>query len=321
MSSKKNIPKKVKASTKKQSCQWMSKLDPHDIPDCSYGTTLTQTSIANFVSPSNKVKRKIVNPMKKKQDIIDLCQSESIGMFTKKKDDVEVIDITDDRSAAIKSGQLLPGTPISLIRSNYSLYFSYDPRGLKVTPLKIGYCMYCKCPSNYCAEKVFGHICYKRCETKIYSKGCHRFDDEAIEDMYRKVYTKMLFAKMSFNNISYTTTHLYRIPKCMKLNSYSRLLARVKRDNKKSDKLLWDDDFDMSKEELNAFAKRHCPDYKHTYDYSIDFSKQEDEEEKKYMKELEEDAKTVKRSAVEQVADVSPLFKVAKQEVKKEKRK
>jgi hypothetical protein len=292
MSSKKSISKKQSKAT---TGVWLSRLDPHDIPGVTYGTTLPekkQSSIAKFVSPpANKSVRTIPKPTKKKKQTIDLSNS-----FNDETEEKEVIDMTGDGAAiAGVPGKLLPGTPISLIRSTYSLYFSYDPRGSTVSPLKIGYCKHCRCPLNYCAEKVFGHICYKRCVTKIYNKGTHHHNEDTIENMYRRTYTKMLYAKMCFNNITYSVRNLYHVPKCMKVGSYGRLQARVKKDNEKDDKLLWDDDFDMTKKQLDVFAARHCRNNDDKYDYSVDFSKQEDEEENNYIKDNEEKKKTKKK--------------------------
>ena len=145
-------------------------------------------------------------------------------------------------------------------------------------------------------------------------------DEDVIEDMYKKVYMKMIYAKMCFNNISYASTNLYHIPKCMSMTSFKRLKDRVKRDNTKDDKLLWDSDWDMSEKELNTFLKKHCPVYQHAYDYSVDFSKQEDEEEQKYIKELREKIKKSKISDVEQAVNVTPMFKVMKKKVNMEKK-
>ena len=96
---------------------------------------------------------------------------------SRKKTKDGVIDLTD-----LKEEDLLPGTPLDLIKSQHSLFYLYNPRGFnKRRFLPPGYCVYCRCPENYCADKVFGEICCVGAIEIMHENGTH--DDFDVREM------------------------------------------------------------------------------------------------------------------------------------------
>jgi hypothetical protein len=79
---------------------------------------------------------------------------------------VEIIDLTQPSS-------------IETIRKENRLYFSYDPRGIENDDhLPEDYCLMCRCPNQYCAEKMFGKYLYKLMEKQISRMGFEYYDKE-----------------------------------------------------------------------------------------------------------------------------------------------
>ena len=97
--------------------------------------------------------KRIGNPYKRKD-----CSSSTIispDKIKREKTDNHVVDMT------------LPPT-MKQLREDASLFFTYDPRGdSNAAFLNDQYCTDCLCPTPYCAEKLFGPMCYKHVERMV----------------------------------------------------------------------------------------------------------------------------------------------------------
>ena len=116
---------------------------------------------------------------------------------------------------------LLPGTPLDLIKTQQSLFFQYNPKGYdKRKKLPVGYCSHCCCPDNYCSDKVFGTIVSEHALDIMHECGSH--DDFGTREMkffFCKAYTNAVKNKMRWNKIDFevgtTSLDVYNTPMCM----------------------------------------------------------------------------------------------------------
>ena len=183
-----------------------------------------------------------------------------------------------------------PPAPLSLIRKQNKLYFSYDPRGYKTDPLPIGFCVHCRCPLVYCAEVVFGEMSLNHAETLAYTPGPHCTEERSdMKELFDRAYTKLVFAKIKFNHIDLGVEETKRsffalkIPKCMKRNSLKRFLAKI---------------------ESNNYP-----------DFGEDWDEEKEEEESRKNGTWTPQHPIMKRTAMEQSQDISVMFKKIKQVV------
>ena len=184
--------------------------------------------------------------------------------------------------------------PLSLIRKQNKLYFSYDPRGYKTDPLPDDYCVHCRCPTVYCAEVVFGVMSLNHAETLAYSPGPHCTGERSdMKELFDRAYTKLVFAKIKFNGIDLGVAETKRsffalkIPKCMKRQSLKKFQAKI---------------------EANNYP-----------DFGEDWDEEKEEEESKKNGTWTTQHPIMKRTATEQAQDISVMFKRIKQIVKEEK--
>ena len=181
--------------------------------------------------------------------------------------------------------------PLSLIRAQNKLYFSYDPRGYPTDPLPQDFCKHCRCPNIYCAEVVFGHISIDHAQTLAYTSGPHStLDCVDMKEMFDRAYTKLVFAKLGFNGFVLTVSETQtsykalKIPRCVKKQSLKKFLLLIEDQN--------------------------YP------DFGEDWDEEKEEEELKKAGKWNAEHPIMKRTAIEQSQDISALFKKIKQEVK-----
>ena len=151
-----------------------------------------------------------------------------------KEKDPHVIDLT----TFTHEEELLPGTPLEVIKNQHSLFYRYDPRGYKPKKkLPSGYCLHCRCPNSYCAEQIFGKMCAGHGYSILLENGCHKeFDSSDVRFFYQKAYTAAVSSKMRWNKISFgcehTTMTLFDVPECIKRGSLRYLQLEFQRDKK-----------------------------------------------------------------------------------------
>ena len=210
---------------------------------------------------------------------------------------IEIIDLTCPAS-------------IETIRKENNLYFTYDPRGVENDDdLPKDYCIECRCPTPYCAEKMFGKHLYKYMEILIGRMGFDYYKKE--KDIHWDIlshYINMLEMKLCFNNIALGDWKLDNhtlLPMCIKQGSYRKLLDDVS---------LWKH---REIEDAPVTTVMEFINDDEINDGLPPLLKRQDsgsDDEGDDLPSLHTTS-PVKRTAVEQASDVSPLFKEIKKRV------
>ena len=190
-------------------------------------------------------------------EIIDLTgpeYDEPVVVRSLKPIEEMIVSLKNARKVRQASHQLisddnLHGTPVYMIKNQYPMFYSYDPRGVpKTDKLPQGYCRSCRCPLNYCSETILGPMVTKRCDYEIYKRvGIQAFDDGwDIEQVYRKAYTDAVHGKMMWNNIyfpmSYDTLFQLYVPNCMRRGSLSEVKEEFSKEKERQLALEGDDE-------------------------------------------------------------------------------
>ena len=210
---------------------------------------------------------------------------------------IEIIDLTCHPS-------------IETIRKENHLYFTYDPRGVEFDDeLPTDHCLVCRCPTPYCAEKMFGRHLYKYMEIMIGRMGFEYYKKEkTIHWDTLSHYINMLEMKLSFNNIALSDWKLDNhtlLPMCIKNGSYRQLLDDVvlwkhrEVDDKPTNAVMEFVNDDEINDGLPPLLKRQ------------DSGSDDEGDEPPTL----DTTSLVKRTTIEQASDVSPLFKVIKKMV------
>jgi hypothetical protein len=205
--------------------RWMSQSSSSSSATMNVGYRKKRTN-SIIISPTTHVTKK--KKTSRKQGNLSNPQPTAA-----KKKDPKVIDLT-----FAKEEDLLPGTPLDIIKSEHSLFFMYNPRGYKMSKkLPRGYCLHCRCPNSYCAERIFGKMCADHGYSILLEQGTiNDFDDSDVRFFYKKAYTEAVSNKMRWNNISFGCEHssitLFDVPECIKRGSLSNLQKEIKKNTK-----------------------------------------------------------------------------------------
>ena len=148
------------------------------------------------------------------------------------------------------------------IRSQHLLFFSYDPRGVrKSSNLPIGYCMHCRCPLPYCADIVIAPDVYEELFFLLYLYTYKTIEDTSprgLRILFKYYYKRAVHAKMRCNQIhfpmGFDLSEGYRMPTCIKRNTFQRLLDLVQNKTKEEE----ENPEDLSEIELERFATKYC---------------------------------------------------------------
>ena len=132
--------------------------------------------------------------------------------------------VTTTKPKEEKEYKVSVGSTYGDIKRSHKLYFTYDPRGYKTQPLPKGYCEFCRCPMNYCAEIVFGVMSKDHALTKVYTPGTyHDKDDRGVmKQVFDEAYTEAVFSKLRWNGFNLNAIEVeeswrkVKIPLCMK---------------------------------------------------------------------------------------------------------
>ena len=138
--------------------------------------------------------------------------------------------------------------PLHIIQRNNPLFFTYDPRGVKKgTPLPIGHCKHCRCPTIYCADIVLGKITTAHTEFLLYRNAKKSLVDESREALkytFRECYSKAIMSKMRTNGIffpwGFSLDIVYRLPWCVRDNSLMRFLHNVEEEKEREEEGSYD---------------------------------------------------------------------------------
>lgn len=113
--------------------------------------------------------------------------------------------------------------PLSLIKRDNKVFYSYDPRGVPYEDyLPLNYCNDCRCPKPYCANIMFTDMVYNHVMHLVLKNGSESYEDtDSICEEVSDVYTNLIHSKMMWNNIPFEScdkgTYL-RLPACMAPN-------------------------------------------------------------------------------------------------------
>ena len=329
---------KATVSSLASSYNWMKKQNPTDIPEQSHENR-TRSNVhplpfSKRTAFNRRLEKKVSapperlfvdlysdSPSSKSQVVLKDPSSSSTSLTTssnmyskfyrkrpggnhpprrnKKKDNkkfvpIEIIDLTEPPS-------------IETIRNNNDLYFTYDPRGVSLSNIPVGYCNYCRCPDPYCADKMFGRYCYEYMERLVGRMGFKYYKLETdIKWDFLTHYKNLLEMKLTFNNILVGDWKLDKdmeFPKCLRVGYYAKFLSDMKLWENREDEdaqppiimeFVDDDDIAMG---LPPLLKRH------------DSESDDEVDGPSGMRRHASSSKT----AVEQASDVGPMFKVMKQ--------
>jgi hypothetical protein len=204
---------------------------------------------------------------------------------------IEIVDLTQPSS-------------IEMIRKENTLYFSYDPRGVENDDrLPEDYCVKCRCPNQYCAEKMFGKFLSNLMEKQIARMGFEYYEKE--NDIlwdFSTHYVNLLEMKVCFNNIALGEYRLEShtiLPMCIKEGSYKKLL---------DDLMLWKHRDEEVMEFVNDDEiERGLPPLLKRQDSGSD---DDDNDNPPALY-----ASPLKRSVVEQKSDISPSVRALKKQL------
>ena len=196
---------------------------------------------------------------------------------------------------------------MSQIRSTNKLYFTYDPRGQLIKHEDVAlFCEDCRCPKEYCAEKVFGELCYNQVEHLVGKLGFEVIDTQLMVIQYfKRSYTEMVHHKMMVNKIPFRNYNVQRyvhVPECMRLNSLRKIIDDV---------ALW--------KERSLEVVSYGPDSDDDDASDLPELKGRDSEDSgddmltTPVKDMNANHTKTERTAVEQAKDVGPMFKLMKQ--------
>jgi hypothetical protein len=330
---------KQASSSLSPTTNWLKKLNPTDIPEHN-NSTQTNLNVNSLpfskrtkIRNSNRKRKAVLSPPPSK--FVDLSGDQEIT--TKKSSETSTTSTTTvsrkDQSISMSSSssaerhrrrskfrvpsrRTAPPKPIEIIdltrpssietiRKENELYFSYDPRGVDNDhELPTGYCQKCRCPDVYCAEKMFGKYLYLLMEKQISRLGFEYYEKE--KDIlwdFSTHYVNLLEMKVCFNNISLGEYRLEShtiMPMCINQGSYKKLLDDLKlwkhRDHEVME-FVNDDEIEMG---LPPLLKRQD-------------SGSDDDSYNNGPPSLH--ASPLKRTAIEQSADIGASFRAMKEKV------
>ena len=182
----------------------------------------------------------------------------------------EVIDnectIITPRPAPKKAKNMKPypptPLPLHIIKQYHPLFFTYDPRGVKKgTPLPIGHCKYCRCPTIYCSDMILGKITADHTQFLLCRNEGENLKDDSTEGLkytFRECFSEAVMSKMRTNGIffpfGFKLDTVYRLPLCVKNGSLRRFLIMLEEDKENEENNV----YDMTKDRIRALTKRYC---------------------------------------------------------------
>ena len=221
----------------------------------------------------------------------------------------DIIDLTGDT------------LPVFVIRNTHALYYSYDPRGTNCpSDPCVSMCDMCGCPLIYCSEVVFGNLAAKRAMYIMKQDDIDFYDeDEDVEKVFEKEYTSLVYNKMIWNNINFCRFDVEKInlPMCIIEGSLAQLCKDVVDERVKGPGNIWDGGLDLKKNNNKDKDKGNSvPSVVHTMKTSTNGDEEDNGYTVKNNKELPVIRQENRRTAIEQPADVGPLFKMMKKKLR-----
>lgn len=132
---------------------------------------------------------------------------------------IEIVDMTRPPS-------------IQEMKNDNQLFYTYDPRGVPEEEVTDAHCKHCRCPTMYCAEKVFGDFAYKHVEMMVSKRGFEEYEKECdicwefMESYVTHIHSKMVWNGISLSNVDFDKDIV--LPKCMKKGSMAKIIDDIK---------------------------------------------------------------------------------------------
>ena len=270
-----------------------------DLTGYSNSEDITTTNVQHSTKCSSSSSKK------RKAEI----ENNTVGIYKKDK-------ITKDNFVDLTLPVVFPA--LTQIKKENDLFFTYNPMGCDV-PVNsdLTYCEHCRCPLVYCNNTVFGPMCYRDVERLVCKNGFEEFEgDREIKLFFRCTYTDLIKSKMLMNNVSLIHISEYRymrLPKCVKRGSLRKLIDDIKLWKHEEDEVRIQDGLepqtpDEDKIFLALETGEGLPEDLPPLDPPLSTSA---------SGRVVNPYKNTGRTAVEQAADVGPMFKVMKKEVMK----
>ena len=164
--------------------------------------TYDTKSIVDLTNGSNEDSTNTTKKLKRDGSMLpEKVDAPPAGLSTTTSTSITTRGMKKERDAA--AGPL----PFEEIKRSNSLFFSYDPRGVrKGIPLPEGHCKYCRCPTLYCANIVLAKVCVDHMNFLIYRNPAKPIEDKTQKGMFRQFricYTEAVIAAMRTNGIDF----------------------------------------------------------------------------------------------------------------------
>ena len=208
---------------------------------------------------SSKATQPIVTPRKKR--------NEPVVKRRKKKNKVTTtIDLTHIDSGDDSDNEGLGGAPYHIIRKENKLFYSYDPRGIEGDEeLPPVYCQSCRCPRQYCANRVLGRMSAEDVGFLLYRNSHDNLPDSSrggLKDEFAMAYKRAVHSKMRENRIpfpfGYDLGVCYKLPRCVRKGYLRKFLTAVSEEDNMQEDLVLNGELDATKEELEQLTERYC---------------------------------------------------------------
>ena len=286
--------------------KWQSKktsfLSSH-IPDVQHGRRIAYGTVLSIPTPISPPRRSILRGSTSKHP----------PSRKEKEPEPFVIDLTNDHARYVPD--------YACIRSANDLFFSYDPRGYNVlvSPLPSDFCTACRCPSLYCADIVFGPMCYTYVENMIYKEGMDKYGKDDVRELFNRVYTDAVQSKMMWNNISFhgfNYNKFMKVPVCLKRGNVKKLITAIVLEQERQQELIWCGDTDLSEKSRKKARKTTDT---HKRGNRQQYTKREvimvdmDEEDVLSTSVARGSKCNPERTAIEQAPDAGAAFRLLKQ--------
>ena len=179
----------------------------------------------------------------------------------------------------------------------------------------------CRCPLIYCSEVVFGNLAAKRSMYLIKQDDIDYYDeDEDIKKVFEREYTSLVHNKMIWNNINFCRFDIQKItlPMCITRGSLAQLCKDVFDEREKDPGNIWDGGLDLKNNNNKDKHKGNnsIPSVVLTLKTTANGDEEDNGSTVNGNKEVPIFRQDNGRTAVEQPADIGPLFIMMKKKLR-----
>ena len=209
-----------------------------------------------------------------------------------------------------------------ILRNSHPLFFSYNPLGFIHDTNGLvpdSFCPMCRCPKEYCCDTVFGSVTKTHVLQLNRREGLDNVENKDIIHDFKRVYSNLVTSKLIWNNHSLKSIDYAKhckIPSCVRRNSLVRMLEKVKKERESEVNAVLDHvNLDATEEELMATFRDMNRSFQSARgEIEVD---DDDEQEDSKMPASSRHTTDRSRTAVEQQADIGPMFRVMRDYTRK----